>query len=71
MTKKYALIRKSNKIVGEKKERKWAMCHIYNPGSGRLIAGGFTEDRTIVENTLSHMQKSFPEEKYAILEMEE
>lgn len=72
MTKKYALIRKSDKVVGEKKERKWVMCHIYTYSPAyRRIRGGFTGDKSIVEENKTILEKWYPNEKYAILEMEE
>lgn len=55
-------------LVRKVKKTQWIPCVIYD--EGRLIKGGRTPDKNIVETYLKGVQKDFPKEKYAILEIE-
>ncbi len=63
MNTKYSLMRKSGIY-------KWNPCVIYD-NHGRLIKGGRTDNKNVVLAAKVSMSKSFPDEKYAILEIEE
>ena len=63
MTIKYSLMRKSGIY-------KWNPCVLYDSNKV-LIKGGRTTDKSIVIAAKVKMNKDFPDEKYAILEIEE
>lgn len=60
---KYSLMRKSGVY-------KWNPC-VLQDTQGKLIRGGRTTDKNLVLSAKREMEKLFPDEKYAILELEE
>jgi hypothetical protein len=59
---KYKLMRKVKGTTS------WRTCSLHD-GKGRRIPRGETEDKTVVLNNKAYMDKEFPNETYAVLEI--
>jgi hypothetical protein len=59
---KYKLMRKVKGTCS------WRTCSLHDL-NGKLIPGGTTEDRATVLHNKAYMDKEFPDETYAILEI--